>query len=141
MDCERRGCFVTGVTAMMVGDGPYGAVAAPLACSIGFTGGVGPINVSGTSGNFGSQGFYAISISITGGTAPYSGPHYILGDASGKLSIVPYGDGLHDTIAWTGFAVNEQQGGYLQLDVTDNVGATASARYPASGVITVKRTS
>lgn len=116
--------------------------AAPLAAGVGFSGGSGPFFVSGASGNFGSQGFYALSYTNTGGTPPYGGPgQSIQGDPSGKLAIVPYGDGVHDTIGWSGFAVNESQTCYIQYDITDSLGATATSRYPASTLITIKRTS
>jgi hypothetical protein len=128
---------------MAVAAATSGGAAAPLACSVIFTGGAGPINVSGASGSLSpSGGVNLISVDASGGTPPYSGAGVTLqGDPSGKLSISLSGDGIHNTISWSGFAVNETQGCYLQNDVTDNVGATATSRYPSSGSIIIKRTS
>jgi hypothetical protein len=130
---------------MLAGDGPYGGGGGggALSCSISFTGGVGPINVSGASGDcYANGGGGVITTTTTGGTPPYvSSVFSVQGDASGKLSIVLSGDHIHNTIGYSGFAVNENEGGYLRLDVTDSVGATASAQYPSSGVIVIKRAS
>lgn len=135
---------MTGVGAMLAGDGPYstGGGSTPLTANAGFTGGAGPINVSGASGNMGTAFGYKIAGFGSGGSGSYPVVDVqIQGDASGKLSQAPSGDGLHTTIAWTGFLPNEGEGCYITVDVTDSLGATASARYPESGYIIVKRTS
>ena len=119
-----------------------GSAPAPLSCQITFTGGAGPINVSGASGDMYTQFGYLISVIVSGGTPPYGGVGTGLsGDSSGKLSFAPASDGLHNTLFWSGFTLNEIEGCYLTYNATDDAGATASARYPASGNIVIKRTS
>jgi len=133
---------MSGINCLIASSGPYGAAAAPLSCDIELIGGAGPWNVSGSAGDLYSQFAKGIFVSTSGGTPPYGGPGQSLnGDASGKLSLVPTGDGLHNTIGWSGFSLNELEGCYLQFDVTDSLGATASARYPSAGSIIIKRTS
>jgi hypothetical protein len=88
-----------------------------------------------------SQFGTGIGVFISGGTTPYSSSGGLMGDPSGKLSIVLAGVGPDNTIAWSGFSLNEIEACYLQLDVTDSVGATASARFPSAGSIIIKRTS
>lgn len=96
--------------------------------------------VSGASSDLGVQGYGIVQYDYSGGTAPYSESLTIEGDPSGKLGIVPNGRGA-DTIAYTGFSLNEVEGGWLKYSVKDGDGATATARFPASGVLTITRTS
>jgi len=138
---------MTGAMMCMAAGGPYNVGSGPLSCDIFFNGGAGPFSVSGASGDLYTSGGWAVTSSITGGTPPYpTGTVTLQGDPSGKLSVITApGDVQHHlTIAWSGFSLNELETCYLRLDVTDSVGATASATYPVAApgsVIAIKRTS
>jgi hypothetical protein len=137
---------VSGIACVMAADGPYGAATAPLSCQIGIAGGTSSpsdiYNVSGTSGNIYLNGYGVIVLINNGGTPPYGGAGVsVQSDASGKLSIVAAGDGVHNAVGYSGFTLNEAEGCYLQYDITDDAGGSASARYPAAGSLIVKRTS
>lgn len=135
---------MTGIGCIMAGDGPYGGGGggAPFSVSISFSAGAGPFNVSGASGNLYTSNGGVIGIIESGGTPPYGGSTSLLGDPSGKLFITPASDGVHNTIGWSGFSINETEGCYIQFDGSDNAGATDSKRYPPVGqAIVVKRTS
>jgi hypothetical protein len=120
------------------------AVAAPLAISVNWTG-PDSFNVSGSSGVASAQGL--IGVSISGGTPPYNGNGpggalvYVANDPSGKIGTGPYGDNAHLTLAWSGFSLNEVEGGNIIGSVIDSVGATATDTYPSAGVVIIKRTS
>lgn len=96
--------------------------------------------VSGASGNLSAQGYGIVQSNYSGGTAPYSESLTIQNDPSGKLGFVDNGLGA-DTISYSGFALNEVEGGWLLYTVRDGTGATATARFPATGSLTVTRTS
>jgi len=102
--------------------------------------GAGPYYVSGSSGKLDSNGA-AFTGSSGGGMPPYTYGTSVLGDPSGKLAFVLATDGVHNTVGWSGFALNEAEGCYFVFDITDSVGATASCRYPPTGVIVLQRTS
>jgi hypothetical protein len=56
----------------------------------------------------------------------------------GKLSIAAAPDGVHNTIAWSGFAINEVQSTDVTYTVTDSAGTTVTSTY--TGIV-VQRTS
>ena len=137
---------MTGITCVMAaGVDSGGGGGSPFSCSISFSIGSGPFFVSGASGDLYTSNAGLISINESGGTPPYGGyggGASLNGDPSGKLFITPASDGVHLTIGWSGFSLNEFEGGYIQFDGSDSLGATASSRYPPVGqVIAVKRTS
>lgn len=111
--------------------------------SVSFTGGDGPFNVSGASGDLYTQFGAVISVTESGGTTPYSGEiTSIQSDPSGKISVVAASDHVHNTIGWSGLALNELESCYVEFDAHDAVGASDSARYPPVGqIIVIKRTS
>lgn len=96
--------------------------------------------VSGASGNLSAQGYGIVQGNYSGGTAPYNESLTIQNDPSGKLGLVDNGLGA-DTISYSGFALNEVEGGWLLYTVSDGAGATATARFPATGSLTITRTS
>lgn len=118
-----------------------GGGSGPLAASVSFPGS--SFSVSGASGDLFTQGGKLISTSVSGGTAPYVATLTLQGDPSSKLSVIEApGDPFHrTTIAWAGFSVSELEGCFLNYHVTDNVGASVTVRYPASGSLVIQRTS
>jgi len=58
----------------------------------------------------------------------------------GKLGFVDNGRGA-DTISFSGFALNEVEYGWIKYTVRDSTGATATARFPATGSLSITRTS
>jgi len=143
MDRFRDGRLVTGIgMAAAAGVDSGGGGGSPFSCSISFSIGTGPFNVSGASGNLYTSNGGVIGVIESGGTPPYGGSTTLNGDASGKLFITPASDGVHNTIGWSGFSVNETEGCYIQFNGNDSLGATDSSRYPPIGqVIAIKRTS
>jgi len=142
----RIGCvLMTGIGAILAGDSsPSISPPPPLYAAVTYSGGGGPFYVSGASGNMIDNYSPARAFVYTygGGTPPYTTSVQLLNDPSGKLSIVGAGSPIpKDTLAWSGFSLSEAQGCYIQFDLTDSLGATASARYPATGVIVLQRTS
>jgi hypothetical protein len=104
------------------------------------------VNVNGASGICSvAQG--VIVFIASGGTAPYAGngpggaDTYVTGDPSGKISLAASPDGIHNTLAWSGFALNEFQSCVIRAAIHDAAGHSASDSAPASGAIILKRTS
>lgn len=97
-------------------------------------------NVSGASGDLSAQGYGIVQANYSGGTPPYTDNMTIQNDPSGKLGFVDNGRGA-DTISYTGFALNEVEGGWINYQVTDGTGAMATARFPSSGSLSITRTS
>jgi hypothetical protein len=116
-----------------------GVAAPPLSCGVEIVGGSSPFSVVAASGDLYTNSHEVISVTATGGTPPYTLGLSIQGDPSGKLSLIASSDGVHETVAWTGFSVNETESGYVQINVTDSVGATASDRFPTTGTFSIKR--
>jgi hypothetical protein len=121
--------------------GPYGPAPQPLVATIDFNQGAGPFNVSGASGDLYSAANGVLVVIITGGTPPYSSSFTLEGDPSGKISLVPASDGVHTTIGWSGFSLNELEGCTEKFSTTDSVGATSTDQTPKAGSLIIKRTS
>lgn len=96
--------------------------------------------VSGASGNLSAQDYGIVQSDFSGGTAPYTESLTIQNDPSGKLGFADNGLGA-ETISYTGFSLSEVEGGWLQYQVTDGTGATATARFPSAGSLSITRTS
>jgi hypothetical protein len=131
---------MTGVGCMMAAGGPYGSGSGAFQASMSWTGGI-SVTMSGASGVLpASKG--VIGLSMSGGTPPYSANFYVADDASGKISIEASPDGVHNTLGWSGFAVNEIEGCTIHIDCGDSAGGSASLQYPSVGqILTMKRTS
>jgi len=113
----------------------------PLSCWVNFAphGGV-AFNVSGASGDLSAQGYGIIQPDHSGGTSPYAESLTIQSDASGKLGFDDNGLGA-TAVSYTGFGLNEVESGWIKYMVTDGTGTTVTARYPATGTLSVTRTS
>ena len=143
MDRQRRGALVSGIGAVMAAYSPPPPPmsSGPLTCWVTFApNGDVVFNVSGASGNLAAQGYGIVQANYSGGTGPYSESMTIQNDPSGKLGFVDNGRGA-DTISYTGFGLNEVESGWINYRVTDGTGATVSARFPASGSLSITRTS
>jgi hypothetical protein len=140
MGDERDGRFVSGI-----GIAAAGAVAStppPPALSAYVTwNGQTPMPVSGASGIAQTVGSpFAPNVLVyiaSGGVLPYSESGGLVNNPSGKLAIAAAADGIHNTIAWSGFAINEVQSTDVTYRVTDSAGATVTSTY--TGII-VQRT-
>lgn len=113
----------------------------PLSCWVKFApnGGV-AFNVSGASGDLSGQGYGIVQSDYSGGIAPYSESLTIQNDPSAKLGLVDNGLGA-TTISYTGFGLNEIESGWVKYTVVDGSGTTVTARYPATGTLSITRTS
>jgi len=113
----------------------------PLTCWVNFAphGGI-AFNVAGASGDLSSQGYGIIQNDHAGGTPPYTESLTIQNDPSGKLGLDDNGLGAM-AVSYTGFGLNEVESGWIRYAVTDGTGATATARYPVTGTLSVTRTS
>ena len=119
--------------------GKYVPPGSPLTgVSVTLTGGPGPFNVSGAN-NFvaASPGF--VQSSYSGGYPPVTGGSSVVG-GNGKLGLYDTGQG-DGAVGWTGLAVGETVTFYISVSYTDAHGTTLSARYPASGTISLTRAS
>ena len=100
-----------------------------------------PLNVSGASGIAQSRSSpwtpNVIGYQVSGGVPPYSETSGLINNPSGKLFIAAAPDVVHNTIGWTGFAVNETESTDIFYSATDAEGTTRSS----SDTITVRRTS
>lgn len=96
--------------------------------------------VAGANGNLSAQGYGILQANYAGGVGPFTDTWSFQGDPSGKLGFIDNGLGA-DTISYTGFSLNEVESGWIKYVVTDGAGTTAIARYPASGLLTITRTS
>jgi hypothetical protein len=96
--------------------------------------------VSGASGDLSGQGYGIVQAGCSGGISPYTDSMTIQNDPSSKLGFIDNGRGA-DTISYTGFALNEVEYGWIKYTVRDSTGATATARFPATGSISITRTS
>jgi hypothetical protein len=68
---------------------------------------------------------------------PYTEGGGLVNNLSGKLAIAAAPDGVHNTIAWSGFAINETESADVTYRVTDSTGTTVTSTY--TGII-VQRT-
>ena len=100
-----------------------------------------PLPVSGASGVAQTVGSpFAPNVLVylaSGGVPPYSESGGLMNNPSGKLAIAAAPDGIHNTIAWSGFAINEVQSSDVTYHVTDSAGTTVTSTY--MGII-VQRT-
>jgi hypothetical protein len=113
----------------------------PLTVSIAWNGQT-PLPVAGASGvaqpassPWAPNVFVALA---SGGIPPYTGNVWLENNPSAKLVLAAAPDGVHTTIGWSGFAINEVQSSDIVYSVTDSAGTTVTSRY--SGII-VQRTS
>jgi len=131
----------TGLVAAAYSPPPPPTSSGPLTCWVTFA----PhadvtFNVSGASGDLSAQGYGIVQADYSGGIPPYTDSMTIQNDPSGKLGFVDNGRGA-DTISYTGFALNEVEGGWINYRVTDGAGATVTARFPVTGSLSITRTS
>ena len=130
-----------GMAAAAYSPPPPPASSGPLSCWVSFApNGDTVFVVSGASGDLSGQGYGIVQAGYSGGTSPYTDSMTIQNDPSGKLGFVDNGRGA-DTISYTGFALNEVEYGWIKYTVRDSTGATATARFPATGSLSVTRTS
>jgi hypothetical protein len=137
MGRDRRRCIVTGVTAMLVGDG--GVPPVPLSVLLLFGGVAGDqtINVTGASG----QTAESFLISPTGGSGSYPTESYTVASGSASLSLVTSTGTFVASastpatittaavlyIAWTGLSVGATAATVMHANVTDSASASASS--------------
>lgn len=143
MGRERRGTFVSGagIVAAAYSPPPPPTSSGPLSCWITFS----PnhetaFTVSGASGNLSGQGYGILQADHSGGVAPYIESYSFQNEPSGKLGVTDNGRGA-DTISYAGLALNEVESGWIRYAVTDGAGTTVTARYPATGSLSITRSS
>jgi len=75
----------------------------------------------------------------SGGIPPYSNSPgmRLASNPSGKLFLANHDDGLHITIGWSNFAINEVQSAEIAITTTDSAGASVRC----SATVTVQRVS
>ena len=130
-----------GILAIANTPAPPPSSSGPLTASLTFApGGTTTFTVSGASGNLSAQGYGIVQSGYSGGTAPYVESLTIQNDPSGKIGFVDNGRGA-DTVSYTGFALSEVEYGWIKYSVRDSTGATATARFPATGTLSITRTS
>jgi len=130
-----------GMAAAAYSPPPPPTSSGPLTCWITFS----PnhettFSVAGASGDLSGQGYGILQSDHSGGVAPYSESYSFQSEPSGKLGFTDNGLGA-DTISYTGFTLNEVESGWVKYVVTDGAGTTATARYPATGSLSITRTS
>jgi len=120
----------------------------PLTCSVGLSFSSGTDNVSGASGDLYSAtgGTHLVGMTISGGSGSYSMVNLAFASdgnqGSSNAFMADAGDVFHHyTIFWSGAAVGNFMTYHLTLDVTDDQGNTASARWPSAGSATIQRVS
>jgi hypothetical protein len=141
MGYQRDGCLVSGINIAIAGSaGPSAPPPAPLQVSITWAGDR-PLNVSGASGVAQSKSSpwtpNVFGYLVTGGVPPYSESNGLINNPSGKLFIAAAPDGVHNTIGWSGFSINETESAEIFYTATDSAGTTGSS----SDTITVRRIS
>ena len=113
----------------------------PLSCWVTFApNGETAFTVAGASGNLSAQGYGIVQSDHSGGVPPFTETLSFQSDPSGKLGFVDNGLGA-DTISYTGFSLGEVESGWVKYSVTDGAGSAATARFPASGTLSITRTS
>ncbi len=112
---------------------------APFQVSISWAGDQ-PLNVTGASGVAQPRGSpwtpNVIGYLVTGGVPPYSEDGGLTNNPSGKLFIAGAPDGVHNTIGWNNFSINETESAELFYNATDSAGSSGSS----SATVTVRRT-
>lgn len=128
-----------GMVAAAYSPPPPPTSSGPLTCWVNFApnGGV-AFDVTGASGDLSSQGYGIIQYDHSGGTPPYVESLTIQNDPSAKLGFDDTGRGAI-AIFYTSFGLNEIESGWIKYMVTDGTGATATARYPTTGTLSVTR--
>jgi hypothetical protein len=129
---EREEPDVSGIADASSAIDAGGAVSGPLTLGFSWTGSV-PLNVSGASGVPSAVLF----VYVSGGTPPYSGGFSLLNNTSGKLYLTASPDGIHTTVGWSGFSLNELESANAHFEVTDSAGASQSG----TAGVAFKRTS
>lgn len=117
------------------------AVNIPLSASISLSNPSGSFNVTGASGNLYSALGVVLTSQDSGGTGSYTDTVTVVYDGgTGSVGKALSGDGVHNTVTWSGLTVGQSVLFHVTLHVDD--GNTAvNARYPASGSISITRTS
>jgi hypothetical protein len=140
MGHERNGRFVSGVGIAAAGSITSSPPPPPLTVRVSWNGQT-PLPVSGASGVAQPVGSpFAPNVLVyiaSGGVPPYTEGGGLVNNLSGKLAIAAAPDGVHNTIAWSGFAINETESADVTYRVTDSTGTTVTSTY--TGII-VQRT-
>ena len=115
----------------------------PFVVTVGLTGGV-TYNVSTSSGDLATLFGSIIGLSGGGGTPPYSITDDIAVDSlpasASLLKNAAPGDALHETLYFSGLnSLGDTIAFYLTATGTDSGGQNASARFPNSGDVAIKR--
>jgi hypothetical protein len=139
----RNGHFVSGVCIAVAGATSPAPPPPPFTAAVVWAGQT-PLPVTGASGVAQTVSlplsYYpnVLSYVISGGVPPYTVTStFLINNPSGKLSIVPAPDGVHNTIGWSDFAINEVQSTDIRATIHDSAGTWITDTY--SG-ITVQRT-
>ena len=128
------GCVLASASSPPAGGG---GTSGPLSCTVAFSGGAGTTAVSGASGFVSGL----VQTTDSGGTPPYAVQVFAFeNEPSGKLALVD-GPSGSTNITYTGFVLNEIESGAVRYTIKDSAGGTATARYPASGTLSIMRTS
>jgi hypothetical protein len=141
MGDERDGRFVSGVGIAAAGGATSAPPPPPLTVHISWSGQT-PLPVAGASGVAQTVGSpfapNVLAPFVSGGVPPYIESSQLVNNTSGKLSIAAAPDGVHNTIAWSDFAINEVESTDITYRATDSAGTTVTSTY--TGII-VQRTS
>lgn len=97
------------------------AHASPFHASVQLVGGS-TFNVVGAAGDIYAQGGAVISVIASGGTPPYTINNGLTLDnaGSGAISIVAAGDGVHNTVGWSGLAVGDSRAFHFDWSANDS---------------------
>ena len=137
----RDGRFVSGIGIAAAAATTAAPPPPPLTAQISWNGQA-PLTVSGAAGV--AQAVASpfkpnvLVYLASGGMPPYTKGGGLENNPSGKLSIAAAPDGVHNTIAWSGFAINEVQSTDITYTVTEGAGTTVTSTY--TGIV-VQRTS
>ena len=139
-----NGHFVSGIGIAAAGATTLAPPPPPFTASVEWNGQT-PVLVSGASGvaqTVSSPLSFFPNVFVyqtSGGVAPYTvDTSFLINNPSGKLSIATAPDGVHNSIAWADFAINETQSADIKATFHDSAGATVTSIYTG---ITVQRTS
>ena len=119
----------------------------PLTCTITLTASTCTDNVSGSSGDLyiWSGGTHLVGVSISGGSGNWTMANIAFvsdGNTGGSsASMGLSADMSHQTIFWNAPSVGNTMLYHLTFDVADDIGNTASARWPSAGSAVIQRTS
>lgn len=103
-------------------------------------------NVAGATGNLYTQLGVVESVIVTGGTLPYttSTDTFTSDGGSGTVTRILSGDGVHNTIQWSGLSIGQTALFHLSLHVIDSTVPTPqnqTSRFPSAGSVAITRTS